>query len=238
VTMGVFRFKQFAVDDTGCGMKTGTDAVLLGAWAPLPHSGRVLDIGCGSGIISLMLAQRHPSLHITGVEIDAEAAAQAQTNVLQSPFASGVQVVHADVRTFAGEHPGQYHLVVSNPPFFQESLKSNDKKLNDARHDTSLNFTELAQSARKLLAPHGQFCLILPAESFPVFNERALLAGLYAEILVAVHHKSESAAVRMMACYRTDHTGKTRETSINIRRSDNSWSEEYLDLTRDFYLFA
>ncbi len=236
--MGVFRFKHFSVDDTGCGMKTGTDGVLLGAWAPLPATGEVLDAGCGSGLIGLMVAQRNPSLRVTGIEIEKEAADRAKANAAASPFDSRVKIVFEDLRIFAHQEAVKFNLVVSNPPYFRNSLKSPDIKTTLARHHITLDHTDLLAAARKLLTPEGSLCVILPASEHLPFLQHAVAFQLYPAETVFVHHRPFSKAVRVMLRLATDPLAPVCTQELYIRNDSNTWSEEYLDLVRDFYLFA
>ncbi len=236
--MGVFRFKQFSLDDSRCAMKIGTDAVLLSAWAPVPVQGEVLDIGCGCGVISMMLAQRNPMLKITGIEIDPEAAGQASQNVLNSPFSERINIIEGDIRLYKSTIPKTFHFIVSNPPFFQKSLKSLDRYHNESRHDVSLDFDELLSAVPQLLKQDGSFCLILPADTFPRFRNKALIHGLYPAELLYVHHKPDNPAVRVLGRFIKSPLALTVEGQLYIHHPNGGWSEEYLELTGDFYLFA
>ncbi len=236
--MGVFRFKKFSVDDTGCAMKTGTDAVLLGAWAPLPVKGSVLDIGCGSGIISLMIAQRNPALKITALDIDQGAALQAAENFRQFPLKIGHEIICSDAESFAKRSKSIFELIVCNPPYFRNSLKGKDNSRNLARHDAALNIKSLSSCASSLLSGEGSLCVIIPAELIATFRNIAAAEGLFMSDIVNVHHQPGKSAVRSLARFNRFRTVNIKESGLVITDVDNSFTADYLNLTRDFYLFA
>jgi tRNA1Val (adenine37-N6)-methyltransferase len=236
--MGLFRFKQFSLDDSHCPMKIGTDAVLLGAWAPLPSGGCVLDIGCGCGIIAMMLAQRNPELIITGIDIHPEAARQASANASMNPLAQNVTFFTGDVRELALQGGSRFDLIVSNPPYFQASLKGRCSARNHARHDLTLSFCELTEAASRLLTPEGSFSVIIPTGAYPQFKVDAASAGLFPQTILQVSHHPDSDPVRTLVCFTRERNPSPGTTSISIRNHDNDYSGEYLSLTSPFYLFA
>ncbi|MBQ6583784.1 MAG: methyltransferase, partial [Alistipes sp.] len=157
--MSSFRFKQFKVEQDGVAMKVGTDGVLLGAWADCSSASSILDIGTGTGVIALMLAQRSSARHIVGVDIDTAAVECAAANFAASPWAERLTAVESSVQEFGGE---RFDLIVSNPPYFVDSLHSPDGQRTVARHTTELTFETLDCSVCRLLADGGRFALILP----------------------------------------------------------------------------
>ena len=157
-----FTFKQFTIRHDRCAMKVGTDGVLLGAWTSVDHSHRLLDIGTGTGLIALMLAQRCPQAFITAIDIDAEAVEQARENALSSPWKDRVEVLLQDICTFPANQ--QFDTIVSNPPYFIDSLKCPDDQRNTARHTDTLDAERLLASVARLLTDDGRFSIILPAE--------------------------------------------------------------------------
>jgi len=188
-----FRFKQFTVLHNHCAMKVGADAVLLGAWANCTHCRTVLDIGTGSGIIALMLAQRtNADTHIFGIEIDHAAYLQACSNVQNSPWPQKIALMHGDfvhVNELARHNnlPAGFDLIVTNPPYFQNHLLPPDAKRAGARHSTTLTHRQLLTGAANLLNPGGLFCAIIPADAFEGFMQIAQTeAGLHAQQVVAV----------------------------------------------------
>ena len=160
---GYFQFKQFTIYQQHCAMKVGTDGTLLGAWA-LASSGacRVLDIGTGTGLIALMMAQRYPEVMVTAIDIDAAAVGQAMENVMASPFAERINVYEADVQTF--ENMEMFDSIVCNPPFFEHSLTCPDAQRTEARHTVSLNYHQLVDAVFRLLKDDGRFSVIITSD--------------------------------------------------------------------------
>ncbi len=258
-----FRFKQFIVNDEQCAMKVGTDGVLLAAWAasfpsqeicevnaavqvsPLMggrKGGSILDIGTGSGLIALMLAQRFPDAHITAIDIDADAVAQANANFAASPWSTRL---HAEQIALQDFYLPPFQLIISNPPFFCNSLKNPDKSRTLARHTDTLSYDELITHAARLLAPNGIFSLILPIEAEEEIITRAAHHGLYPLRLCRVRGNARKPFKRVMLDFRKapetfEHSNlRTFEPHIDtltLEDAPNHRSEEYAHLTRDFYL--
>lgn len=236
--MGLFRFKRFSVDDSGCAMKIGTDGVLLGAWTPLPVSGNALDIGCGSGLVSMLIAQRNPLLTITAVEIEPDAAAMAGNNIACSPFADRIEVICSDIRNYQKHKQHKFDLIVSNPPYFQTALKGKENNRNRARHDLTLNFDELSETVSLLLQETGVFALILPHASFDNFRNIAAGYGIFPSGITYVLHRPEAPYNRVLATFGKRSIVRPTVTSLIIMDNDKEYSQQYLELVRDFYLFA
>jgi tRNA1Val (adenine37-N6)-methyltransferase len=236
--MGVFRFKQFSLDDSRCSMKIGTDAVLLGAWAPLPQEGDVLDIGCGCGVISLMIAQRNPNLRITGIDIEEAAALQASANASMSPFAPCATFQHADIRDFAQRPLPGYELIVSNPPYFQQSLKGSDPGRNCARHNITLGFNDLIAAASSLMTPAGSFSVILPHDALNSFRIQAAAGGLFPAAILTVSHLPDHKPTRALVSLTHHRTDDPVMAHLAIRTHAGDHTNEYLALIAPFYLFA
>ena len=157
-----FAFKQFTVRHDRCAMKVGTDGVLLGAWTDLSHSRRILDIGTGTGLIALMLAQRCMDARITAIDLDSAAVEQAQENIQASPWKDRIEALQQDICTY---HPnGTFDTIVSNPPYFIDSLKCPDGQRSTARHTDTLDADRLIGKVSELLTSDGRFSIILPAE--------------------------------------------------------------------------
>lgn len=229
-----FRFKQFSVHHDRCTMKVGTDAVLLGAWVNVNHANQMLDIGTGSGIIALMLAQRSTeSVHIDAVEIEHEDALQAKENSTNSPWANRISVHEVPIQNFTPET--KYDVIVSNPPFFNNSFHPPDKKRAHTRHTVSLDFTTLLQNAVRLLEPDGKLNVILPFTEGIEFIELAKMNALHCSRKWSFRSRKEKPIERWVLEFKLRATEKEEGEIIHYQKSEN-WSEEYKRLTKDFYL--
>ena len=241
----VFRFKRFAIWQDRTPMKVGTDGVLLGCLASPPKTTdamRILDIGAGTGLVTIMLAQRFPKAIVTGVEIDEEAAGQAAENCSSSPFADRLSIVTADVKDFAPSGSGAYDLIVSNPPYFTQSLQCPDGRRNMARHAVGLSLRDLTAAAARLLAPGGRVCIILPFDSTTALEAAAGEAGLalaHRTTIFSTRRKPPRRAVCHFrkACEKGDEAAcEAKEIEITLLNPDGSNTQEYQRLTVDFYL--
>ena len=228
----MFSFKQFAIRQERCAMKVGTDGVLLGAWAPeCIAGGRILDIGTGTGVMAIMAAQRNPSARIVGVEIDEMSALQARENAEASPWADRVEIVNADIRSYEAAAP--FDLVISNPPYFVDSLKSPDSGRTTARHTVSLDFGELMSAVERLLAPDGLFAVIVPAEA----ASRVVASGRLAlRRRCDVRSKPSAGPIRTMMEFAAGYCGAPEFSELTIGDGKGGYTAEYVALTRDFYL--
>ena len=258
-----FRFKQFEVWHDKCAMKVGTDGVLLGAWCPIGgfrslgvqefgstseeaqsaseplNPIKVLDIGTGSGLIALMLAQRLSAINfsIEAIDIDTGAVEQSLFNFAQSPWANHLACKQSALQDY--QTVGKFDLIVSNPPYFQSSLKNPDQARATARHTDSLSYGELIRHAARLLADHGRIALILPAEAEQEIIELAKEQLLYPTHITYVHSKPGKVHKRILIAFShtTQHSiTQTQTTHFNIASVSSPRSEEYQELTKDFYL--
>ena len=228
-----FQFKQFTVWHDRCAMKVGTDAVLLGAWADAYDVKRVLDVGCGSGIIALMMAQRFPQSHIIGVELDADAAEQARKNVAASLWANRLEVLEEDFCTY---HSAEcFDLIVSNPPYFIDALRPPIGERSLARHAAGLNYETLFGKSRELLVANGRVCVILPAEVETVAVDAAARNGLYVERMVRVFTKEGKPQRRVMLSF-SILPSPVETVNFYLMNADGSYTNAYRGLTADFYL--
>ncbi|MCD8079475.1 MAG: methyltransferase [Bacteroides sp.] len=228
-----FHFKQFTVRHDRCAMKIGTDGVLLGAWSAAENRQRILDVGTGTGLIALMMAQRNPAAHITAVEIDPEAYLQACENTSASPWADRVEVQQADFKTYATET--KFDLIVSNPPFFINSLPGPDHKRNLARHTGELTYADLLQRSAALLTPTGELDLIFPAtEEIPV-KQQAMSVGLFPHRQLNIYPTPDSAVKRILLGLSFSEKAYTPEEMV-IEMARHRYSEAYVSLTKEFYL--
>jgi tRNA1Val (adenine37-N6)-methyltransferase len=213
-------------------MKVGTDGVLLGAWATTCGATHILDIGTGTGLIALMLAQRSDA-QIVGIDIEAEAAVQAQENVQNSPWSHRIAIEHTDFQSF--DSAVKFDLIVSNPPFFDNSLHSPNTGRTLARHAQSLSLSSLLQKTAQLLTPNGVFALILPADSESHLQQLAQSEGLHAQRITRVIPTPEAAPKRILAEF--SFTAQNCLTdSLLIEQARHQYSDQYIALTRHFYL--
>jgi len=232
----IFRFKQFSVDQSGCGMKINTDGVLLGALAGVSDPARVLDIGAGTGVISLMLAQRFPHARIDAVEVDASAAEAARGNFEASPFASQLQLIHSSFQDYSKKmDSAAYNLIVSNPPFFLNSLKNPDHQKTLARHAEEGFFEELVQFAEHHLSRDGELWLILPTEAALQTRTLADEAGFYLVRCVQVKSFADDQPHREVLVFSKKHE-KKETASLIIYEAPKIYTEAYKSLLRDFLI--
>jgi len=232
-----FQFKQFTIWQDQCAMKVCTDACVLGAWADLENAGRILDIGAGTGLLSLMSAQRNAGALIDAVEIDPDAFTQAGENVSKSPFHHRIKLHHADIKHF---DPGlKYDVIISNPPFFQDDLKSPDRKKNLAHHARSLDFRALIFVADRLIAPKGTFQVLFPVEEGKKFQQQAENAGwILNRKLTLVHHAGKNPFRLLMAFQKAEiNLDPVIENVLYIYENEGvTYHSAFRDLMKDFYL--
>lgn len=216
-------------------MKVNTDGVLLGAWVTINQPTSILDVGTGTGVIALMLAQRSEAT-ITAIEIEENAASEAVQNVLNSPWNTRVSVLPADFRDYSKNSPGKFDLIVSNPPFFSNSSKSLGLNKSLARHNHALPFDLLIEGAKNLLEPNGLLALILPVEEAVIFIQLAEKARLFLTRKTEVQPSITKKVNRVLMEF--SHTKTDTETGnlIIYAASGSDYTEQYKLLTRDFYL--
>lgn len=230
-----FSFKQFTVYHHLCAMKVGIDGVLLGAWASVKNTSAILDIGTGSGLISLMLAQRS-NAQITGIDIDVNAIMQTNENVSNSPWPNRIRTKEISLQQFAIQSTEQFDLIVSNPPYFINSTKTPSLSRTTARHTNLLTHEELIDNAKLLLKPTGRICLILPVNEGLQCIDFALKVGLYCTKKVTVYPKPAADAKRLLLEFSLlPRTIIESELTIesHIR---HQYSLEFSTLAKDFYL--
>ena len=228
-----FAFKQFTVRHDRCAMKVGTDGVLLGAWTDLSHSRRILDIGTGTGLIALMLAQRCMDARITAIDLDSAAVEQAQENIQASPWKDRIEALQQDICTY---HPnGTFDTIVSNPPYFIDSLKCPDGQRSTARHTDTLDADRLIGKVSELLTSDGRFSIILPAEQTEDLIRVAGEKGLHPSRQTWVITRPGLSPKRILMEFRKiPVTLQPDELVIELER--HVYSKEYIALTKEFYL--
>lgn len=230
----MFRFKQFSISDERSAMKIGTDGVLLGAWADVEGDRRILDVGTGTGLIALMLAQRNASARIVGVDISHEAIEEASMNFAVSPWAGRLVACEGDVCSFESDE--KYDHIVSNPPYFVDSLPSPDKLRTMARHTSSLMFDDLVSTAERLLHDEGRLSVILPADSAMQFRFAAFGRLWLRRQTNVVTKDGEAPRRTMMEFVLQEKPIMPRIATLMLRHKDNTYTEEYRHLTEDFYI--
>lgn len=230
-----FQFKKFVVRQDCCAMKVGTDGVLLGAWANVAGSVSVLDIGTGTGLLSLMVAQRSDAM-ITAVEIDEAAAAQASENVSASIFKDRIRVLNVSLQEYAKSCGCQFDFVISNPPYFNDSLKSPKGNRTMARHTDSLSFEELLDGVGRLLRDGGIFAMILPFHEKDRFIELASRVGLSPKRILDVCPTPDAQPKRFLAEFSKGEQDVEQHLLVIETEGRHQYSEEYKKLTADFYL--
>ncbi|MBR5749596.1 MAG: methyltransferase [Prevotella sp.] len=230
-----FTFKQFTVHQDRCAMKVGTDGTLLGAWAALERrDGRILDIGTGTGLMALMMAQRYPEARVTAIDIDAAAVAQASENVKDSPFASRIAVCQADVKAF--EAPEPYDAIVCNPPYFDKALTCPDDQRTQARHTLTLTYRQLMAAAWRLLADEGLLSVIIPNDYFQQMESEAHLAGFFLTRVYGIRTVERKPIKRYLIELRKHPQKELVKKEVLIEDSPGVRSEWYRELTKDFYI--
>ena len=234
-----FTFRQFFVAHDQCGMKVSTDGIILGASAPVPVDGRLLDIGSGSGLISLMMAQRiHEAgrvVQIDAVEIDLAAVTQSQQNIAQSPWPEAVQVHHADILTWDVPLCRNYSVIVSNPPFFTPGVNCRSNARQTARYTTTLSHQALLHRAQQRITADGRFCVILPVAVGEEFIALAQQDGWALRHCRRISEFADRLPHRLLVELSLT-AGDCTDDSLIIRESSGEYSGDYRQLTGSFYL--
>lgn len=241
-----FQFQQFRIEQSACAMKVSTDACLLGAAADLSNATRLLDIGTGTGLLALMAAQRHPTVAIEAVEIDAAAAAQAAGNVAGSPWAGRIRVHARSLAAYASTAPALvansglgFSHIICNPPFFRQSLHSPDATRTTARHEAAdtLSFEALATFAAGLLAANGRLTVLLPPTEMRDFEAITAHFGLHPTTRLVVRHRPGSRPLRHITGFRQG-ASVIQESELTIRTAESEveYSAAFRALLAGFYL--
>lgn len=227
-----FRFKRFMINQEDCAMKVGTDGVLLGAWADIRPGYRVLDIGTGTGVIALMAAQRGAG-HVTAIDIDEVAAGQAARNASGSEWGSRIDVVTCNIADYHTDV--RFDRILSNPPYFRDSLRSPDMGRNTARHNDSLSYETLVSCSAKFLALDGLLSVVLPFDAVNDFERCSQAAGLYlarrTDVVTVIGHEPK----RSLLAFGTVYAQPVIDV-LNMRDDDGNESADYINLVKEFYL--
>ncbi len=230
-----FQFRQFRIEQDKCAMKITTDACIQGAWTPIiEQAAKVLDIGTGTGLLSLMLAQRSTSISIDAVEYDEAAAKQATDNVSSSGWSDRIKVLHQDIREYKSDAP--YDLIICNPPFYTDSLLSESDAYNLARHSVSLNRHELATAITANLANDGQLSILLPIAEYKVWKELAAGYGLYELKCLHILHRPGATAKRVVSIMGRKTDVVPGISTLTIKGDTDQYTPQFAALLCAFYL--
>lgn len=233
-----FTFKQFFVAHDRCEMKVGTDSILLGAWADVSDiTGKILDIGSGSGLLALMLAQRTTdSVQIDAVELDDNAALQATENFAQSPWASRMALHHCALQSFATQTPSRYDLIITNPPYYQPGVECRNVSRGTARYTSELSHQTLLKHACTLASDKGKMAVVLPCDISVDFIQLAAREGWFLLQHTAVTEFAHRAAHRALMLFGLEPASQQSDRLI-IRDESKVYSNDFRELTKAFYLF-
>lgn len=231
----IFQFKQFTVEQKYASMKVGTDGVLLGAWAQVENTNTILDIGTGTGLIALMIAQRNPAAKITAIEVDQDACLDTIANFENSRWKSNLKLVCEDLKNY--QPTDEFDLIVSNPPFFKNSLHSPGNKRNKARHDVHLTPEYIFSFSSEFLSSKGNICVIYPADRLEELNLNAEAAGLHLNSCCFVKPTPAKEAHRVLLQYNRQSVDSVYYSELIIEDSGrHKYSANYKELTKEFYL--
>lgn len=245
-----FTFKEFSIHHDKCAMKVTTDACLFGAWVAekvssfkkvTPEKGSAistaLDIGTGTGLLSLMLLQKNPSLKVDAIEIDKDAALQAKENIASSPWNEAITIINTDVKKHTS--PVQYDIIISNPPFYERELKGDNLKKNTAHHDEGLLLSELLQIIKQLLNPSGSFYLLLPYkrlnEAILLFCQHELAADSVVHVRQTIKHNYFRVMIKGKMKKDLEIPFDKRE--ISVWNEEQQYTTEFINLLKDYYLY-
>jgi len=233
----MFKFKQFSVKQDKTAMKVGTDGVLLGAWAPIFHNPfSVLDIGAGTGIIALMLAQRTHAEQIDALEIDEDAYEQSVENFEASPWGDRLFCFHAGLDEFIEEPEDEYDLIVSNPPFYAEDYKTDNEQRDLARFQDAMPFEEIVEAADLLLSENGILAVIIPFKEEEKFTALAKEFELYPIKITRVKGTPKTEIKRSLLAFSRNDVSEIEIDELVIEIDRHVYTAEYIELTKEFYL--
>ena len=234
-TVKPFHFKSFSIEQDRCSMKVGTDGILLGAWADVEGAQRILDIGTGTGLIAIMLAQRAEEAMIDAVEIEEEACRQASENMAKAPWPARLQSIHIAIQDYARSGCEPYDLIVSNPPFFSGGTFSANQDKTEVRHTVKLPHGDLLSAVRNLLTPDGKFCVVLPLIEGLRFRELARSYNLYCTKITEVYSRADKQLERLLMQFEKQEIS-LRKDQLILEGKNGRRSGGFAELTKDFYL--
>lgn len=231
--MSIFKFKHFFVIQKVSAMKVGTDAMILGAFVDTVNKKQALDIGTGTGVISLMLAQKNEALYVTGIEIDSESAVEAQLNFEESPWGNQLSIIQNNflLNDFKGK---QYDLIVSNPPYFSTTNENLDERKAKTRHVSSLQIIPFIEKVNKLLTTEGNFWVIIPFDDYKLWQNQFKVNSLYVNRKIDVIGKEGGNPIRCILNI-SRLFNQLKEETFCIRNSDGTYTEEYIQLTKEYH---
>ncbi len=231
-----FQFKQFRIEQQHAAMKVNTDGVLLGAWTNIDGVSSVLDVGTGTGLIALMIAQRSQNSFITGIDIDQHAAIEAAENAGKSPWPHRISIQHISFQNFAETNTGKFSLIISNPPFFSNSVKNANTRLSAARHNHLLPFADIISGTRRMLDEKGHLSIILPVDEADLFIESASNNGLFLRRIANVKPFPDKEPNRSLMEFSFLKSETVRTVFSVYNETKLNYSQEFISLARDFYL--
>ena len=233
----MFKFKQFAINQDRCAMKIGTDAVLLGAWCPIDNNPKsILDIGAGTGILALMLAQRTNADQIDALEIDEEAYEQCVENFEASAWADKLFCYHAGLDEFVDEPEDEYDLIISNPPFYNEDFKTENEQRDLARFQDAMPFEDLIEAADLLLSENGLFAVVIPYKEEERFIDLCAEYELYPVKATRVKGSHKTPIVRTLLAFKRFELSVLTADELVVEINRHEYTDDYINLTQDFYL--
>lgn len=232
--MSVFQFKQFSVQQGNSALKVGTDAMILGASVESDFSLKsILDIGAGTGVLSLMMAQIFPKSNVTAVELDELSSKDCQTNFEKSPWLNRFILIQDDFLSF--EFNQQFDLIISNPPFYQSTLLSEDRREADAKHEQRLPSEQLIYKTSQLLSENGVAWFIFPFEDYEKWQMHFVSNELFVQQEITVFPKKDKSPNRMIVALGKKHSTETQKLSLTIRNTDGKYTDQYINLTKEFH---
>lgn len=235
--MSKFAFKQFSVQQDKCAMKIGTDSVLLGAWCPIDNNPfSILDIGAGTGVLSLMLAQRSHAEQIDALEIDEDAYEQCVENFEASPWSDRLFCFHAGLDEFVEEPEDEYDIIISNPPFYSEDYKTDNSQRDLARFQDALPFEELIEAADLLLSENGIFAVIIPFKEEERFIDLCAEVELFPVKVTRVKGSHATPIIRSLLAFKRFELSTLTADELVIEINRHEYTDDYINLTKDFYL--